>query len=123
MEHDVWIAIISGLTATAVPTVGILIVWLQDKAQFTSINQRFDDMRELWRAELRRFEEGLDARLKRLEEDEREHEANLPHPSRGRRLPFRVNRRISSAVCFQLGGISRRRGTDFVPLQPGASGG
>src|ERR1035438_8259079 len=78
MEHDVWIAIISGLTATAVPTVGILIVWLQDKAQFASINQRFDDMRELWRAELRRFEEGLDARLKRLEEDEREHEANLP---------------------------------------------
>ena len=78
MEHDVWIAIISGLTATAVPTVGILIVWLQDKAQFTSINQRFDDMRELWRAELRRFEEGLDARLKRLEEDEREREANLP---------------------------------------------
>ena len=35
---------------------------------FASINQRFDDMRDLWRAELRRVEEVLDARLKHLEE-------------------------------------------------------
>lgn len=35
---------------------------------FTAINQRFDDMRDLWRAELRRVEEVLDARLKTLEE-------------------------------------------------------
>ena len=35
---------------------------------FTAINQRFDDMRDLWRAELRRVEELLDARLKHLEE-------------------------------------------------------
>jgi hypothetical protein len=33
-----------------------------------SMNQRFDDMRDLWRTELRRFEEVMDARLKRLEE-------------------------------------------------------
>jgi chromosome segregation ATPase len=33
-----------------------------------SINKRFDDMRDLWRAELRRVEEILDARLKHLEE-------------------------------------------------------
>jgi hypothetical protein len=32
------------------------------------INRRFDDMRDLWRAELHRVEEVLDARLKHLEE-------------------------------------------------------
>lgn len=34
----------------------------------TSLNKRFDDMRELWRSELHRVEEVLDARLKHLEE-------------------------------------------------------
>ena len=37
-------------------------------AKFDGINKRFDDMRDLWRAELRRVEEVLDARLKHLEE-------------------------------------------------------
>ena len=37
-------------------------------ARFEAINQRFDDMRDLWRAELRRVEEIIDARLKHLEE-------------------------------------------------------
>lgn len=32
------------------------------------IDKRFDDMRDLWRAELRRVEEVLDARLKHLEQ-------------------------------------------------------
>jgi hypothetical protein len=32
------------------------------------IDKRFDDMRDLWRAELRRVEEVLDARLKHIEE-------------------------------------------------------
>ncbi len=32
------------------------------------MDARFDDMRETWRAELRRVEEVLDARLKHLEE-------------------------------------------------------
>jgi endonuclease III len=36
--------------------------------RFEALNQRFDDMRDLWRAELRRVEEVLDARLKHLEE-------------------------------------------------------
>jgi len=36
--------------------------------RFEGINRRFDDMRDLWRAELRRVEEVLDARLKHLEE-------------------------------------------------------
>jgi hypothetical protein len=37
-------------------------------AKFDAINHRFDDMRDLWRAELRRVEEVLDARLKHIEE-------------------------------------------------------
>ena len=37
-------------------------------AGFAAVNQRFDDMRDLWRAELHRVEEILDARLKHLEE-------------------------------------------------------
>ena len=37
-------------------------------ARFDGINQRFDDIRDLWRAELRRVEEVLDARLKHIEE-------------------------------------------------------
>jgi hypothetical protein len=38
------------------------------EARFDAIDVRFDDMRDLWRAELRRVEEVLDARLKHLEE-------------------------------------------------------
>ena len=37
-------------------------------AKFDGINRRFDVMRDLWRAELHRVEEVLDARLKHLEE-------------------------------------------------------
>jgi hypothetical protein len=36
--------------------------------RFDSVNQRFDDMRDLWRAELHRVESILDARLKHLEQ-------------------------------------------------------
>ena len=36
--------------------------------RFDGINKRFDDMRDLWRAELRRVEEVLGARLKHIEE-------------------------------------------------------
>lgn len=36
--------------------------------RFASIEKRLDDLRDLWRAELRRVEEVLDARLKHLEE-------------------------------------------------------
>ena len=35
---------------------------------FDAMDRRFDDMRELWRAELRRVEEVINARLKHLEE-------------------------------------------------------
>ena len=40
-------------------------------ARFEGINQRFDDMRDLWRAELHRVEEALDARLKHIEQERR----------------------------------------------------
>jgi len=36
-------------------------------ARLDAIDKRFDDMRDLWRAELRRVEEVLDACLKHLE--------------------------------------------------------
>jgi hypothetical protein len=56
--------------------IGVLIAYVNAKfqgmeakfeARFDAIDKRFDDMRELWRAELRRVEEVLDARLKHLE--------------------------------------------------------
>jgi hypothetical protein len=36
--------------------------------RFGAIDRGFDDMRDLWRSELRRVEEVIDARLKHLEE-------------------------------------------------------
>jgi hypothetical protein len=36
--------------------------------RFDAVDRRFDDMRDLWRAELRRVEEVLDARLKHIED-------------------------------------------------------
>jgi len=39
--------------------------------RFEDINRRFDDMRELWRNELHRVEEVLDARLRHIEEERR----------------------------------------------------
>ena len=42
--------------------------WVHMNTRFEAINQRFDDMMNLWRAELRRVEEVIDARLKHLED-------------------------------------------------------
>lgn len=39
--------------------------------RFAAVNQRLDDLRDLWRAELHRVEGVLDARLKALEETRR----------------------------------------------------
>ena len=36
--------------------------------RFNDIDRRFDEMRDLWRSELHRVEEVIDARLKHLEE-------------------------------------------------------
>ena len=53
--------------------IGLVIAYINarfDKsdARFDAIDRRFDDMRDLWRAELRRVEEFLDARLRHIEE-------------------------------------------------------
>jgi len=37
-------------------------------SRFDGVDRRFDEMRDLWRAELNRVEEVLDARLKHLED-------------------------------------------------------
>jgi hypothetical protein len=57
--------------------IGILLAYIN--ARFTAVDRRFDmmersmgkrldDLRDLWRSELHRVEEVLDARLKHLEE-------------------------------------------------------
>ena len=46
--------------------IGVLIAYIN--AKFQGVDNRFDDMRDLWRAELHRVEEVLDARLKHLEQ-------------------------------------------------------
>ena len=53
--------------------IGLAVMWIKSKfdavdAKLDAMNRRFDDMRDLWRAELHRVEEVLDARLKHLEE-------------------------------------------------------
>ena len=37
-------------------------------ARFNDVDRRFDEMRDLWRSELNRVEQVIDARLKHLEE-------------------------------------------------------
>lgn len=62
-----------------VPTLTVLVGILINNSRLSDVNSRigelrahvdsrFDDMKETWRAELRRVEEVLDARLKHLEE-------------------------------------------------------
>jgi len=46
--------------------IGLLIATMN--ARFNAIDRRFDDMRDLWRSELHRVEEVIDARLRHLEE-------------------------------------------------------
>ena len=56
----------AGLTALLLAVMSARFKNVDDR--FTAIDRRFDDMRDLWRAELHRVEEVLDARLKHLEE-------------------------------------------------------
>jgi len=64
--------------AIGVPVVSnaimLLIFTTMINARITSlenaISKRFDDMRDLWRTELRRVEDVLDARLKHIEEEQ-----------------------------------------------------
>ena len=58
--------------AVSVPTLAVLTGILINNSRLSDlsahIDRRFDDMRENWRAELRRVEEVLGARLRHIEE-------------------------------------------------------
>lgn len=60
------------MLAMGVPTVAVLVGILINNVRLSDLRQhmdsRFDDMRDTWRAELRRVAEVLDARLKHIEE-------------------------------------------------------
>ena len=63
------------LLSVSIPTLAVLMGILVNNARFNDMNSRFDDinlrlteMKEMWRTELRRVEEVLDARLSHLEE-------------------------------------------------------
>ena len=45
--------------------IGLVVALMNSK--FNAIDKRFDDMRDLWRAEIHRVEDVLDARLKHFE--------------------------------------------------------
>ena len=55
-----------------VPTLAVLTGILINNSRLNDlrahIDTRFDDMRDMWRGELRRVEEVIDARLRHLEE-------------------------------------------------------
>jgi hypothetical protein len=56
----------------SMPTFAVLVGILINNSRLSGLradmNARFDDLKDTWRAELRRVEEVLDARLKHLEE-------------------------------------------------------
>jgi len=65
-------ATVSIALSIGVPTIAVLISTLINNSRLTDLrahmDTRFDDMRDMWRSELHRVEEVLDARLKHLEE-------------------------------------------------------
>jgi hypothetical protein len=85
MDPDLrqWLQVV---TPALIPTLAVLIAMLQNKAGLDAVNKRIDDTNRriddlrdhmnkrfdaneaIWRAELHRVEEVLDARLKHLEE-------------------------------------------------------
>jgi hypothetical protein len=67
------------MLSISVPTLAVLVGILINNSRlgdlrahvdtrFDAVDRRFDDMKEMWRSELHRVEEVLDARLKHLEE-------------------------------------------------------
>jgi hypothetical protein len=65
--------------SVGVPTVAVLVGILINNSRLTdlrshmdsrfdAVNKRFDDAKDMWRAELHRVEEVIDAQLKHLEE-------------------------------------------------------
>jgi hypothetical protein len=74
MDSSTQIALSIGVPTLAV-LVGILInnsrlgdMRAHMDSRFDAISTRLDDMKDMWRSELHRVEEVLDARLKHLEE-------------------------------------------------------
>ena len=55
-----------------IPTIAVLVGILVNNSRLSDLRAhmyaRFDDIRDTWRAELRRVEEVLDARLKQIED-------------------------------------------------------
>jgi hypothetical protein len=67
MDSSLQIALSIGVPTLAV-LVGILINSSRLGNLRAHMDSRFDDMKDMWRSELHRVEEVLDARLKHLEE-------------------------------------------------------
>jgi hypothetical protein len=67
MDSSLQIALSIGVPTLAV-LVGILINNSRLGDLRAHMDSRFDDMKDMWRSELHRVEEVLDARLKHLEE-------------------------------------------------------
>ena len=72
-------ASVQALLSIGIPTLAVMIGILVNNSRlsdlrshidsrFNAVDHRFDDMRDMWRSELHRVEEVLDARLKHLEE-------------------------------------------------------
>jgi len=70
---------IQAILTVSVPTLAVLVGILVNNSRLSDLSkrldgmerrsdQRFEDLKEMWRAELHRVEEVLDARLKHLEE-------------------------------------------------------
>ena len=66
MDQSIQVALSIGVPTLAV-LVGILINNSRLSDLRSHMDARFDDAKETWRAELRRVEEVIDARLKHLE--------------------------------------------------------
>jgi hypothetical protein len=74
MEGSIQISLSMAVPTLAV-LVGILVnnsrlidLGLHMDGRFNDMDRRFEDMKDMWRSELHRVEEVLDARLKHLEE-------------------------------------------------------
>jgi len=67
-DTQMLILALPSVLSVVVVLIGILLNNSRLSDLRSHMDGRFDDMRDMWRAELRRVEEVLDARLKHLEE-------------------------------------------------------
>jgi hypothetical protein len=82
MDQQILTVVLATVPTMLVVMIGILInnarlgdvnarigdLQAQMNVRFNDVDRRFDEMKEIWRSELHRVEEVLDARLKHLEE-------------------------------------------------------